>query len=66
MIDWQKIRKPPEPGKSYLVRATAVGPIYDVAFFNGRRPDGSMWWTLGNIDLDARSITHWADINEPR
>ena len=55
----------PDLGRSYLVRAEAVGPVYDVAFFNGTRKDGSLWWTLGNVDIDAKSITHWAEITEP-
>lgn len=65
MIDWKRISTLPTTGKSYLVRTVAVGPVYDVAFFNGKRSDGSLWWTLGNVDIDAKSITHWADINEP-
>lgn len=61
----QLMKEVPKPGRSYLIRTEAVGPVYDVAFYNGLRKDGSHWWTLTNIEIDARSITHWAEINEP-
>ncbi len=59
------VKRVPKPGASYLIRTVAVGPTYDVAFYNGRNKDGSHWWTLGNIDIDPRAITHWASITDP-
>lgn len=55
----------PKPGATYLIRTEIVGPCYDCAFYHGRRKDGSHWWVLGNIEIDARSITHWAHLVDP-
>lgn len=59
------VKRVPKPGASYLIRTAMVGPVYDVAYYNGRRPDGAHWWTLGNVDIDPRAITHWATITDP-
>lgn len=58
-------KKVPKPGAAYLIRSFAAGPVHDVAFYNGRNKDGSHWWTLGNVELDPRAITHWASITDP-
>jgi hypothetical protein len=65
VTEWHKIAERPEPGRSYLIRTEGAGPIYDVAFFNGKRPDGTDWWTLGDIQLSGRAVTHWAPITDP-
>lgn len=62
---WTRVdAKQPEPGRSFLIAATYGGiEAFDVAFYNGRRPDGSHWWTLTDIDIDARCIDFYAAIN---
>lgn len=65
MINWFSIRAKPDPGRSYFVRSILVGPVYDVAFYEGKRPDGSDWWIMGDAEIPAKAITHWAPINEP-
>jgi len=64
---WTKLTKNtlPEPGRSYLIRTLSVVPVYDVAFFQGRRSDGALWWVVTNVDIDPGSITHYAEIEEP-
>lgn len=64
-MNWISIDKKPPPGRSYLIRTVAAGPVYDVAFYNGRRPDGSEWWTTTDIEWNVKAITHWAEISEP-
>ena len=55
----------PIPRRSYLVKTKSVGYVYDVAFFEGIRPDGQQWW-LGftGCQLSPDSIMGWAAILE--
>lgn len=64
-LDWQPIRKLPPVDTSILVRSVMVGPVYDVAVFLGRQPDGTLRWILADIDIAHEQITHWALIQEP-
>jgi hypothetical protein len=63
MIVWTPIRTTPTPGRSYLIAANYGGvETHDVAFYNGKRPDGSHWWTLGDVEIDQKCIIAWAVI----
>ena len=53
------------PGRSYLVVTEIVGTVMDVAFFNGVRSGGGLWWTMGNIDFPSSTVAYWAYISEP-
>lgn len=60
---WNSIKKVPTEGRSYLIEADyGAGPVYDVAFYNGKSPDGSHWWTMGNVNILPKSILKWAEI----
>lgn len=58
-------KKPPAEGYPYLIRTDLTGPIYDVAYFNGRHSDGTYWWTITNTAINEKDITHYAVIDEP-
>lgn len=63
---WIKISKQPTAGRSYLIHASYDGiETQDVAFYNGRRPDGSHWWTLGKIEIEQSCILLWAELYIP-
>lgn len=64
MIDWISIKIKPPENKSILVRMNIVGPVYDVAIFKGILPDGERRWIMGDICLDEKLITHWAELND--
>lgn len=65
-MQWNKFTKSyPDPGRSYLVLIEGPGHIADVAFYEGRRPNGDHWWIMGNINLSDRIMTHWAEIEYP-
>jgi hypothetical protein len=66
VIDWIRLKKKTPPlYVSVLVRLDLVGPVYDVATFNGIMPDGEVRWTLADVRIDHTLITHWAFIQEP-
>lgn len=65
MINWFSMKAKREPKRSYLVRAVIVGPVYDVAFYEGKRPDGTDWWIIGDASIPQTALTHWAEITEP-
>lgn len=52
----------PDPGRSYLVRTIAAGPVYDVAFYNGILPGGQRSWVMTDCELNSERITHWAEL----
>lgn len=63
---WMSMRRKPEAGRSYLICARFAGMrICDVAFYNGTRPDGSHWWTLGNVEIAHAAIDHYAELLPP-
>lgn len=65
-MNWVKLTKAyPEPGRSYLVLIDGPGFIADVAFYEGRRPNGDHWWIHGDINLADRIILQWAEIEYP-
>lgn len=64
-LKWQRLapHNLPEVGASYLIEAEyGAGVVHDVAFYQGKRPDGSLWWVMGNVEIDSRCITHFAEI----
>lgn len=62
--EWRRLdTHTPPPGHAYLISADYSGiETFDVAFYNGKRPDGAHWWTLGNVAIDAKCISHYAEI----
>lgn len=64
---WISIAEQPRAGCSYLIAASFGGAqTFDVAFYNGRRKDGSHWWTLGNAEIDQATIDYYAEIEIPK
>lgn len=64
---WTDISVPPVGRRSYLILANYDGiETCDVAFFEGRRPDGSLWWVLGNVEIAHSCIRMYAEINWPQ
>jgi hypothetical protein len=62
---WKSISVQPKPG-TYLVSANYGGiATYDVAYYNGRRKDGSHWWTMADIEIDQKTIEFYAEIISP-
>ena len=55
----------PVPGKPYLVASKAVGVVMDVAFFEGPRPSGDLWWIMTNAEFPSTAVTHFAALIEP-
>lgn len=56
----------PDEGQTVLIFADYNGlTAMDVAFYNGRNPDGSHWWTLANVEIAQRCIIAWAVLEEP-
>lgn len=64
---WTNLKKAqPASGRSYLIAADYNGvETFDVAYYNGLRADGFHWWTLANVEIDQRCITHFSEISEP-
>ncbi len=66
ITEWFDLKKvSPIPRRSYLIASKTVGTVMDVAFFEGPKPSGGLWWILGDIELSSSSITHFAALNEP-
>jgi hypothetical protein len=64
--DWIETKKAsPIPGRPYLVASRQVGTVMDVAFFEGPRPSGGLWWIMSNAEFPSSAVTHWAPLNEP-
>ena len=64
--DWISIKvASPVPRKPYLVAAQSVGVIADVAWFEGLRAAGGLWWVMTNADFPASAVTHLAALNMP-
>ncbi len=53
----------PMPKRTYLVASQQVGEVQDVAFFEGPRPAGGLWWIMTNTEFPSVSITHFAALN---
>lgn len=53
----------PIPRKPYLVATQSVGVIADVAWFEGPRAGGGLWWVMTNADFPASAVTHFAALN---
>lgn len=55
-----------QAGQSYLIYADYDGiRTCDVAFYQGKRADGSDWWVMGNIEIDPSCIECVAEILYP-
>jgi len=63
---WTKITASPKSlpavDQTVLVRLRAAGPTYDVVVYRGKGLEGEHRWILGNVELQPRMITHWAEI----
>lgn len=53
------------PGRCYLIPSQMVGPVLDVAFYEGKKPDGSPWWVMGDVDINPQSIIKVAELYLP-
>lgn len=67
MTTWIRMTtRQPEIGRSYLIAATYGGiETFDVAFYNGRRKDGSHWWTMTDVEIPDVAIDFWTEIDPP-
>ena len=64
--DWLSTKTAsPAPRKSYLVASDVVGVIMDVAWFEGPRIGGGLWWIMANAEFPSGAITHFAPLNGP-
>ncbi|GLU27987.1 hypothetical protein Brsp01_32200 [Brucella sp. NBRC 12950] len=63
---WKSIRNQPKPTRPYLVSATYGGiRTCNVAFYNGKRADGSPWWAMSDIEIPQLAIDHYAELRPP-
>ena len=53
----------PMPRRPYLVASQVIGEVMDVAFFEGPRPSGGLWWVMTNTEFPSTAITHFAALN---
>lgn len=59
------VDKLPDRGRNYLIVGDYAGAkVYDVAFFEGLKPDGSAWWILGASGVRSASVIAWSEIQE--
>jgi hypothetical protein len=65
--DWLSLKvASPMPGRCYLVAAEIVGTVMDVAWFEGPRPQGGLWWVMGGIEFPHAAIRYFAPLNPPK
>ena len=64
--NWEKLKTARSPsGGRVLIYANYGGlETYDVAFYEGKREDGSDWWIMSNVEIPTNRILFWAFINE--
>lgn len=64
-VRWLDIKKySPEKNELYLVQADYNGlQTFDVAYYEGTRPEGGHWWIMSNIDIPQECIKAFARIN---
>ena len=53
----------PVPRRAYLVASESIGSVLDVAFFEGPRPSGGLWWIMTNVEFSSSAVTHFAPLN---
>lgn len=62
---WKPIKQLPAPNRSYLIWANHGGVrTLDVAYYEGQRA-GEHIWVLSNVNIDPKSILHWAEVYDP-